>query len=125
MNREHFDILFAEDDPDITLLLSTLLKRSKYSVKQAYDGLEAINAVDDIPPPKLVLLDIMMPQRDGIEVIEHIRKKPSWSNVPIVVLSAKSQQADIQLAMSRGANDFLLKPFDPHSLVQHLEKFIH
>ena len=124
MTQEKFDILIAEDDTQVAHLLNVLLTKKGFSVSVANDGKEAMDIIDSHPAPKLALLDIMMPYHDGFQLIEHIRKKSGWSNVPIVMLTAKSQQQDISRALSMGANEYLVKPFEPISIVNQLERLM-
>lgn len=121
MSLENFDILVAEDDDQISYLLNFMLTREGYKVKIANDGQEAMDAIVSIESPKLVMLDIMMPHYSGFELIEHIRKKASWNHVPIVMLTAKSQEQDIVKALESGANDYVVKPFQPGELITRLK----
>ncbi len=117
-------LLVVEDDTEISYLLEFMLSREGYDVKKAMDGLEAIAAIDSMPLPKLVLLDIMLPYHDGFELIDYIRKKQDWANVPIVMLTAKSQEKDISRALNMGANDYVLKPFQPVELLARIRRFL-
>ena len=121
MSLEKFDILVAEDDDQISYLLNFMLTREGYKVKISNDGQEAMDAIASMESPKLVMLDIMMPHYSGFELIEHIRKKASWNNVPIVMLTAKSQEQDIVKALESGANDYVVKPFQPGELITRLK----
>ncbi len=124
MSQENIDILVAEDDDQISYLLNFMLTREGFEVKVANDGQEAMDAIESINPPKLALLDIMMPHYTGFELIEHIRKKATWNNVPIVMLTAKSQEQDIVKALENGANDYVVKPFQPGELVVRLKSLM-
>lgn len=121
MGQEQFDILVAEDDDQISYLLNFMLTREGYKVKVANDGQEAMDAIGQIAMPKLILLDIMMPYYDGYQLIDHIRNNTEWKNVPIVMLTAKSQEKDIIRALEAGANDYVVKPFQPGELVTRLK----
>jgi len=121
MSQEKYDILVAEDDDQISYLLNFILTREGFSVKIANDGQEAMDAIAAISQPKLVLLDIMMPHYNGFELIDHIRKKTSWGDVPIVMITAKSQEQDIVRALESGANDYVVKPFQPGELIARLK----
>jgi len=124
MNQEKIDILVAEDDDQISYLLNFMLTREGFEVKVANDGQEAMDAIESINPPKLALLDIMMPHFTGFELVEHIRKKGTWNDVPIVMLTAKSQEQDIVKALENGANDYVVKPFQPGELVVRLKSLM-
>ncbi len=118
---EEYDVLVAEDDEQISYLLNFMLTREGYKVKVANDGQEAMDAIATIKVPKLVLLDIMMPVFDGYQLIAHIRNETNWKDVPIVMLTAKSQEKDIVKALEDGANDYIVKPFQPGDLISRLK----
>ena len=104
-----YNILVCDDDKDIVSALKIYLSAEGYKVFEAYNGEEAVNAVDkeDI---HLVLLDIMMPKMDGITAISKIRE---LSNVPVILLTAKSEDTDKILGLNVGADDYITKPFNP------------
>jgi len=118
---EEYDVLVAEDDDQISYLLNFMLTREGYKVKVANDGQEAMDAIAEMSMPKLVLLDIMMPFYDGYQLITHIRNETDWKDVPIVMLTAKSQEKDIIKALEGGANDYVVKPFQPGELITRLK----
>ncbi|MDH3325646.1 MAG: response regulator transcription factor [Gammaproteobacteria bacterium] len=118
---EEYDVLVAEDDDQISYLLNFMLTREGFKVKVANDGQEAMDAIAEIKMPRLVLLDIMMPFYDGYQLVDHIRNKTDWKDVPIVMLTAKSQEKDIIKALEAGANDYVVKPFQPGELVTRLK----
>ena len=117
-------ILVVDDDEHISYLLKFLLNRENYIVTVANDGKQALHQVEKLDPPDLVILDLLMPYVDGIQVIKHIRSKQEWNNVQIIVLSSNSQENDIVRALDCGANDFIAKPFKPEELVARLRRFI-
>jgi len=121
MSKESFDVLVAEDDDQISYLLNFMLTREGYTVKVADDGQQAMDAIEAMEMPKLVLLDIMMPHYDGYQLIDHIRNNTNWTDVPIVMLTAKSQEKDIVKALEGGANDYVVKPFQPGELITRLK----
>jgi DNA-binding response OmpR family regulator len=104
-----YNILVCDDDKDIVSALKIYLSAEGYKVFEAYNGEEAVNAVDkeDI---HLVLLDIMMPKMDGITANSQIRE---LSNVPVILLTAKSEDTDKILGLNVGADDYITKPFNP------------
>jgi len=108
-----YRILICDDDADILNALEIYLKQDGYSVIRANDGQEAIDAtkVEDI---HLILLDIMMPGTDGLHAAVKIRE---FSNVPIVFLSAKSEDTDRVLGLNMGGDDYITKPFNPVELL--------
>jgi len=117
-------ILVVDDDEHISYLLKFLLNRENYIVTVANDGKQALHQVEKLDPPDLVILDLIMPYVDGIQIIKHIRSKPEWNSVQIIVLSSNSQENDIVRALDCGANDFIAKPFKPEELVARLRRFI-
>ena len=113
----------VEDDQIIVTLLEHLLSRRGFDVRIALDGRQAIDFLDTLPsPPALVLLDVMLPYLDGFEIIKRIREHAAWSQVPIIMLTAKSQEQNIVRALDHGANDYLIKPFRPEELLARIRR---
>lgn len=110
-------ILLCEDERDLSDALSAILKHNNYSVDQVYDGLEALDYLE-ASNYDVVILDIMMPKLDGIEVLRRLRA--SGSDIPVIMLTAKSQIDDKILGLDSGADDYLTKPFDSSELVARL-----
>ena len=117
-------VLVAEDDEQISYLLSFLLEREGYRVLLARDGQEVIRLIDEIPPPRLAILDIMMPYADGFELLARIRAKPDWRNTPVIMLTARSQEKDIVRALDMGASDYVVKPFLPEELKARIRRLV-
>ena len=109
-------ILTVEDDAPIRNLISTTLKTNDYRYQLASNGKEAILAVST-QNPDIVLLDLGLPDMDGVEVIRTIR---SWSNLPIIVISARSEERDKIEALDAGADDYLTKPFSVEELLARI-----
>ena len=109
-------ILVVDDDRVIQQLLKVNLELEGYAVAVAEDGEEAL-AQFEVFHPNLVLLDIMMPKLDGWEVCRRLKAGPDSSHVPIVLLSARAQEADVQRGMELGVAAYVTKPFDPISLL--------
>ena len=109
-------ILAVEDDAPIRNLISTTLKTNDYRYQLASNGKEAILAVST-QTPDIVLLDLGLPDMDGVEVIRTIR---SWSNLPIIVISARSEERDKIEALDAGADDYLTKPFSARELLARI-----
>lgn len=109
-------ILAVEDDAPIRNLISTTLKTNDYRYQLASNGKEAILAVST-QNPDIVLLDLGLPDMDGVEVIRTIR---SWSNLPIIVISARSEERDKIEALDAGADDYLTKPFSVEELLARI-----
>lgn len=118
-------ILVVEDDDHITHVLKFMLERQGYRTRLAADGLAArkmIEEGDDVPG--LILLDVMLPYIDGFEVVQLIRAQPTWKSVPIVMLTAKTMERDIVRALDAGANDYIVKPFQPNELLARVRRFL-
>ncbi len=107
-----YNILVCDDEKDIVSALEIYLKSDGYSVYKAYNGKEALKVIEN-EEIHLVLLDIMMPQMDGIETMVKIRE---ISNVPVILLTAKSEDTDKVLGLTVGADDYVTKPFNPVEL---------
>ena len=102
-------ILVVDDDPEIVGAIAITLEREGYRVLRAYDGMEALDLALD-PAVRLILIDVMMPKLDGLSALLRIREK---RNLPVIVLSAKSEDTDKILGLSMGADDYVTKPFNP------------
>ena len=105
-------VLVVDDDRDIVKAISILLEGDGYEVLKAYDGLQALDILS-IREVRLVLIDVMMPKLDGLSAVMRIREK---QNIPIIVLSAKSEDSDKVLGLSMGADDYVAKPYNPQEL---------
>jgi DNA-binding response OmpR family regulator len=113
--REQPLVLAADDDEDILDLVAFRLERSGYTVLVARDGEEALKlAAKELPD--LAVLDVMMPKVDGFEVTRRLRADEATSRMPIILLTARSQDADVQQGFDAGADDYLRKPFSPDEL---------
>jgi two-component system phosphate regulon response regulator PhoB len=108
-------VLLAEDDADIQFLVSFRLTREGYTVRVFGDGLSALAAARE-HPPDLAVLDIMMPGMSGLEVCRELRKDPATANIPVILLTALAQEADITAGFAAGADDYIVKPFSPRDL---------
>lgn len=110
-------ILFAEDELALSKALTTILKRNNYSVDAVYDGQTALEYLE-MDNYDCAILDIMMPKLDGISVLKEIRKK--GMQIPIIMLTAKSEVDDKVLGLDSGANDYLTKPFEAKELMARI-----
>ncbi|MCA1065116.1 response regulator transcription factor [Rossellomorea sp. AcN35-11] len=116
-------ILIAEDEDVLRMLMVDTLEDEGHELDEAADGQEAINRIME-NEYDLILLDYMMPLYTGLEVIEKVRTSPEKSEVKIMMVSAKSQQADKDLVMQSGADYFISKPYSPAELVQKIEDIL-
>ena len=108
-------VLVADDDPDILDLVRYRLERSGYEVATARDGLEAVRLAGELAP-SLAVLDVMMPSLNGFEVTRRLREDPATREIPVILLTARAQEADVQEGFDSGADDYIRKPFSPREL---------
>lgn len=116
-------ILIVDDEPNIVISLEFLMKREGFNVAVATDGEDAIKTME-ADKPDLVLLDVMMPRKDGYEVCQQIRATPDWQSVKIVMLSAKSRDTEIAKGLALGADAYITKPFSSKDLVQQVKRLL-
>lgn len=109
-------ILIVDDEPNIVMSLEFLMRKNGYQVSIARNGTEALEAVDRTAFD-VVLLDIMMPDVDGYEVCRHIRQRADQADTRVIMLSAKSKEADIQKGYEAGADLYIPKPFSTRQLM--------
>jgi diguanylate cyclase (GGDEF)-like protein len=113
-------ILVVDDDPDIARFVEVNLRSAGYDVTVASDGEEALLKAASLRPD-LVLLDVMMPRIDGFEVAHRLRRNPQTSNTSIIMLTAKALATDKVLGLTAGADDYIIKPFDPIELLARVK----
>jgi diguanylate cyclase (GGDEF)-like protein len=113
-------ILVVDDDPDIARFVEVNLRSAGYDVDVANDGEEALDKAG-VLRPDLVLLDVMMPRLDGFEVAQRLRKSPQTANTSIIMLTAKALSADKVTGLQSGADDYIIKPFDPIELLARVK----
>ena len=116
-------VVLAEDDPDIQLVARLSLKRAGFIVTVVSNGQEALDTIRK-QPPDVVLLDWMMPELDGLETCRQLKADPETAMIPVVFLTAKSQEAEIQRGLSLGASGYVTKPFDALTLGQQLKDIV-
>ena len=117
---EEFNILVCDDDHSIVDAIEIYLKQDGYRVIKAYNGLEALKALEE-NEIHLIILDIMMPQLDGLQATVKIRE---ICNIPILMLSAKSEDTDKVLGLNFGADDYITKPFNPLELLARVKSMM-
>ena len=110
-------VLVVDDEKNIVQLARLYLNKEGYQVESAYDGLEALKMAKSVRPD-LIILDLMMPEMDGLEVCRELRKT---SNVPIIMLTAKGDDIDRIVGLEIGADDYMTKPFNPRELVARVK----
>ncbi|HIF05692.1 MAG TPA: response regulator [Gemmatimonadetes bacterium] len=117
-------ILLADDEPHIRRILQTVLESAGFRVDLRQDGTDALEAVEGDEHYDLILLDIMMPGATGLEILGTIREMDDRKSTPVMILTAKGQDADREAAFSMGASDFLTKPFSPKKLLARIHQLI-
>jgi DNA-binding response OmpR family regulator len=113
-------VLVADDDPDIVALVRFRLERDGYEVLSAPDGETALDLAL-ARPPDLALLDVMMPRLDGYEVTRRLRSHGPTTTIPIILLTARVQEPDVERGFEVGADDYVTKPFSPQALGQRVQ----
>ena len=123
MSAEEKRILIADDDPVILRLIQVNLELEGYQVLTANNGIEAVEAATK-ELPDLVILDIMMPRLDGYQACEQLKTAEATKHIPVIFLSAKAQQGDVEKGQSFGVAAYLTKPFDPSELLEVVERHV-
>jgi DNA-binding response OmpR family regulator len=123
MNQPKPRILIADDEPNIVISLEYLMQREGFEVRVAGDGEAALNAMAECRPD-LVLLDVMLPGKDGFEICRQIRAHPEWGAVRILMLTAKGRDTDMAKGMALGADGYMTKPFATRELVQRVRQLL-
>ena len=114
-------VLVVEDEPNIVDSLSFLMKQAGYRVWIARDGDTALRMVAS-ETPDLVLLDVMLPRRDGYQVCQAIRANPEWNGVRVIMLSARGRELDRRKGIALGADDYITKPFSTREIVKRVQR---
>lgn len=109
-------VLIVEDDDDMAVLMQRILEKDGWTVHRAVDGKGAKELISRLAPPALVTLDIFLPDTSGVDLILHVKDTPGWERVPIVMVTAKPKDKDVNWAIKSGATAYLVKPFKPDEL---------
>ena len=116
-------VLVVEDEPNIVLSLEFLISQAGYEARVARDGEAALAAVEE-RPPDLVLLDVMLPKRDGFDVCKTIRANPAWRDVRIIMLTAKGRDSEREKGLAAGADAYITKPFSTRDAMEQIRHFL-
>ena len=116
-------VLVVDDEPHILHSLEFLMKREDYDVRVARDGEAALKAIDE-RRPDLILLDVMMPKRDGYSVCQTIRANPAWKDLRIIMLTAKGRDIEREKGLALGADDYITKPFSTRDLLKLVRQYL-
>ena len=116
-------VLIVDDEPNIVLSLQFLMKKAGFDVRTARDGEEALAEIARAAPD-LVLLDVMMPKRDGFDICQTVRANPAWQGIRIVLLTAKGRDIEREKGLALGADDYVTKPFSTRDVLARIEKLV-
>jgi len=116
-------ILIVDDEPNIVVSLEFLMKREGFEVAVAGDGEAALKSVEE-KTPDLVLLDIMLPKKNGFEVCQTIRANPAWQGVKIVMLTAKGRDTEVAKGTALGADAYMTKPFSTKDMIAQVRQML-
>ncbi len=114
-------VLVVDDEPNIVLSLEFLMEQAGFEVRVARDGEAALRALEQ-DAPDLVLLDVMLPKRDGYDLCQIIRGNPDWEKVRIIMLTAKGRDVERDKGIALGADDYITKPFSTRELIERVRK---
>jgi two-component system phosphate regulon response regulator PhoB len=117
-------ILVVDDEEDVLELVKYNLEKNGYRVTTASSGEEAISKARSIVP-NLVLLDLMLPGIDGLEVCKQLKNNPKTEQVPVIMLTAKGEESDVVVGLEVGADDYITKPFSPKVLIARIRRILH
>jgi len=116
-------ILIVDDEPNIVLSLEFLMKKEGYIVRSAGDGEEAMQAIAE-KTPDLILLDVMMPKKDGYELCQELRTDTAWKEIKIIMLTAKGRDVEREKGLALGADDYITKPFATQEVVKKVKSLL-
>jgi CheY-like chemotaxis protein len=116
-------VLVADDEEDILTLVSFRLEQAGYEVVEAMDGNAALQLAKELAPD-LAVIDVMMPRKDGYEVVEGMRADAKTSRIPVILLTARVQEADVERGFAVGADGYIKKPFSPEELRSSVQAVI-
>jgi DNA-binding response OmpR family regulator len=117
------NVLVVDDDPDIRELVAFKLEQLGHTVVQERDGESGLAAAQQTAPD-LILLDVMMPKLTGIEVCRKLREDTGTATVPVILITAKAQEADVERGFAAGADDYIVKPFSPRELASRVQAVV-
>ena len=116
-------ILIVDDDPNIVSLLAARLRANGYEIVSAEDGLVGLEKAKT-EKPDLIILDLMLPKMDGYKVCGLLKKDTRYSKIPIILFSARAQEADVRLGEEVSADAYITKPFEPKKLLSKIQGFL-
>lgn len=118
------DVLIIEDNDDMARILEYRLQREGFVTQRAHDGKQGLARLTQLPLPRLVTLDVMMPFMNGFDVLREIRARPATLQLPVLMLTSMAREEDVVRALRGGATEYLVKPFKPGELVARVRRLI-
>jgi two-component system OmpR family response regulator len=115
---EALNVVVIEDDPQLANFTSTLLKLSGFAVRQAGDRAQIVQEIRRPPRPDLILLDVVLPDADGFDILMRVRQHPVLKDVPVIMLTGKATRQAVLKGIAAGADGYITKPFEPHALLR-------
>jgi len=116
-------VLVVDDEPNIAMCLEYLMKRQGFAVRVAPDGETALDAMRE-RAPDVMLLDVMMPRRDGYDICQTVRATPAWKDVRIIMLSARGRAIEREKGLALGADDYITKPFSTDKVIERVRQYM-
>jgi DNA-binding response OmpR family regulator len=118
-------ILIIEDDPDIADVLRYSLETQRFETRVAVTGKEGLSAsLDQDNPPLLILLDLLLPGMNGLEICRRLRRQPLTERIPIIMVTAKASEADLASAKEAGVDDYITKPFSVRKVIERIDALL-
>jgi DNA-binding response OmpR family regulator len=116
-------VLVVEDDPDIAELVTRYLEKAEFATERVASGRDAITSIS-ARPPDLIVLDLMLPQVDGLEICRVVRSNEKTAGIPIIMLTARAEESERIVGLELGADDYMAKPFSPNELVARVRALL-
>ncbi len=116
-------VLLVDDEPNIILSLEFLIEQAGYEARVARDGEAALKSIEE-RRPDLILLDVMLPKRDGFDVCERIRANSAWNDIRIIMLTAKGRDSERERGLALGADAYITKPFSTREAMEQVKRFL-
>lgn len=117
-------IMVVDDEPDIVKIVKISMNLANIDCIECLSGEECLEKLKKGEIPDLILLDIMMPDMSGYEVCKKIKENKDWNKIKIVMLTAKGQKGDAEQGLESGADDYIIKPFDPYELIEMVKEIL-
>lgn len=117
-------VLVIEDDTEMIYILNFILEKEGFKVYSSADGEEAISALKNGPVTDIILLDMVLPFKNGIQILQELKSFEKWQKTPVIMLSSKDDEQDIVTGIENGANDYITKPFSPQELMSRLRRHL-